>query len=246
MTQADDRAQDAGGAGKAARHPAGSASAGQQAQAAGVPVPRDFLKVREPILHRVVIAGLLVVVLLVTVIWAGVSAGIISGTTIANSSQPEATALTTHGFLEVTVRAEGWDAQGSTPAIARLRPVNSTEYVVCSAVPADTRDTIELDEGSYYLSWITPVDADGTLYIPPEEELIQIRAGHATSDLAVFTRVPLAESTFNDYAATIDIVYEAIEHGDETLEGEAGDALMHKLQVNANEAPNFYIFIPDG
>ena len=127
-----------------------------------------------------------------------------------------------------------------------MRPDNSEEYLVCRAVPAGVRDAIELDEGTYCLSWITPVDADGTLYIPPEgEEQVTVRAGHTVSRTAIFTRVPVVDSTFGDYAATIDIVYEAMAHGDETLSGEAGEALMHKLQVNANAAPNFFIYIAE-
>ena len=118
--------------------------------------------------------------------------------------------------------------------------INSVSY------DGDIRDIVELEEGKYYLSWITPVDADGTLYIPPEgEALVTIRAGHTTSRLASFVRVPVHESTFGDYAATIDIVAEAMAHGDETLTGAAGEALMRKLQVNANEAPNFFIYIPE-
>ena len=209
--------------------------------------PAEFLKTDKRILRRVVVAGSLVLVMFITVVLAGASAGIVSGPNLVTPAPSQTTALTTHGFLELTVSADGWDAEGSTPAIVRVRPTESEEYLLCRAVPADVRDTIELDEGEYYLSWITPVDADGTLYIPPEgEQKIEIRAGHTTSQLATFTRVPVIDSTFGDYAATIDIVYEAMAHGDETLSGEVGEALMHKLQVNANEAPNFFIWIPEG
>lgn len=213
---------------------------------ANPPRPRDFLKTEKRIRRRVHIAGTFVLIVLISVVIAGAQAGIISGSNLLNTTSAQTSALTTHGFLELTVAADGWDAEGSTPAIARLRPADSEEYLLCRAVPADVRDTVELDEGLYYLSWITPVDADGTLYIPPEgEEPVQIRAGHTTSRTAVFRRVPVIESTFGDYAATVDIVGDAIAHGDETMSGEAGDALMHKLQVNANEAPNFFIYIPD-
>ena len=204
--------------------------------------PSEFLKTDPLIRRRVIIAGSFVMAVFIAVVVAGTSIGLISGPNLVNSGTAENGALTTHGFLEFTVYAEGWDKEGSTPAIARLRPSNSEEYQVCRAVPADIRDTLEVDEGQYYLSWITPVDADGTLYIPPEGEvLVDIRAGHTTTRTAVFTRVPVADSTFGDYAATIDIVSEAIAHGDETLEGAAGEELMHKLRVNANEAPNFFM-----
>ena len=206
--------------------------------------PVDFLKTDKRILRRVFVAGSLVLVMLVVVLVAGTRAGIVSGPNLVNQNTSETTALTTHGFLELTVRADGWDSEGSTPAIARLRADGSDEYLLCRAIPADVRDAIELDEGKYYLSWITPCDADGTLYIPPEgEELVKVQAGHTTSHAAEFIRVPVVESTFGDYAATIDIVYEAMAYGDETLSGAAGEALMHKLQVNANEAPNFFIYI---
>ena len=208
--------------------------------------PAEFLKTDKRILRRVFIAGTLVAIMFVSVVLAGTSTGIVSGPNLVNPTPSQTTALTTHGFLELTVSADGWDAEGSTPAILRVRPDKSEEYLVCRAVPAGVRDAIELDEGTYYLSWITPVDADGTLYIPPEgEEQVTVRAGHTVSRTAIFTRVPVVDSTFGDYAATIDIVYEAMTHGDETLSGEAGEALMHKLQVNANAAPNFFIYIAE-
>ena len=206
--------------------------------------PADFLKTDDPIRRRVLIAGTLVMAMFIAVVVAGTSAGIISGPNLMNANSTQTTALTTHGFLELTVSADGWDAEGSTPAIARFRQVGSDEYLFCRAVPADVRDTVELDEGQYYLSWITPVGPDGTLYIPPEGEfLIDIQAGHTTTRMAAFTRVPVTDSTFGDYSATIDIVADAIAHGDETLQGEAGEELMRKLQRNANEAPNFFVYI---
>lgn len=208
--------------------------------------PRDFLKVEPPIRMRVAVAATVVLITLATVLVVGTSAGIVSGPNLVASTPTETTALTTHGFLEFNAVADGWDADSSTAPIARLRAEGAEEYLLCRAVPANQRDIIELDEGTYYISWITPVDADGTLYIPPEgERELKVKAGHTTTSTAVFTRVPVVDSTFGDYAATIDIVWEAIAHGDETLAGEAGDAFMRKLQVNANEAPNFFVYIPD-
>ncbi len=207
-------------------------------------LPRDFLKVEPPIRHRVVIAFVLVTAILVAVLASASSSGILSGSHFVSGNQATTSALTTHGFLEMSVEAEGWTEE-STPAIARLRAIGSDEYLLCHAVDADSRETVELEEGSYYLSWITPCDSDGSLYIPPVEQIVRIRAGHTTSYTGVFMRVPVAESTFEDYAATIDIAYEAVTHGDETLSGVVGEAFMRKLQSNANAAPNFYIYIPN-
>lgn len=208
--------------------------------------PREFLKMEKHIRLRVFSAAAIVLVALATVLVVGSSMGIVSGPNLINPAGPGSPALTTHGFLELTPNADGWDAQTSTDPIVRVRADGSDEYLFCRAVPANVRDTIELDEGVYYLSWITPVDADGRLYIPPEgEERVSVRAGHTISRQATFIPVPPVESAFGDYAATIDIVYEAMEHGDETLSGEAGDAFMAKLQANANEAPNFFIWIPE-
>ncbi|MBE6470542.1 MAG: hypothetical protein E7000_02405 [Coriobacteriaceae bacterium] len=208
--------------------------------------PREFLHTEAHIRRRVYIAAAIVVIALAATLIAGTATGIVSGPNLVAPAQTQTSALTTHGFLEFSVMADGWDAETSTCPIARLRPEDSEEYTVCRAVPANTRDIIELDEGRYYLSWITPVDADGTLYIPPEgETLVNIQAGHTITRPATFTRVPVVESTFGDYAATIDIVWEAMAHGDETLTGEAGEAFMRKLQENANEAPNFFIYVPE-
>lgn len=209
--------------------------------------PRDFLKTEPHIRARVYAAATIVILTLVSVLVVGTSAGIISGPNLVNPTPGETAALTTHGFLELTPNADGWNAETSTAPIVRIRPSDSEEYLLCRAVPANSRDTIELDEGTYLLSWITPVDANGRLYIPPEtEEQVTVRAGHTVSRNATFTPVPPEESAFGDYAATIDIVYEAMAHGDETLAGEAGETYMRKLQSNANEAPNFFIYLPDG
>ena len=230
--------------GQAAAAPSAAPEA-QSAQHAYID-PREFLNVDKRIRRRVWAAGGLVTVVLVAVLVAATSVGIISGPNFLSAGSGEVTALTTHGFLELNVQAKGWDAETSTPAIMRVRSAESEEgdYLLCRAVPAGERDTVELDEGSYLISWITPVDADGALYIPPEgESLVNIRAGHTTSATATFKRVDPAESAFADYSATLDLVHEAIDHGDETLAGEVGEELLHKLEVNANEAPNFYIYL---
>ncbi|MDO4399923.1 MAG: hypothetical protein Q4D27_03120 [Coriobacteriia bacterium] len=208
--------------------------------------PRDFLKTEKHIRARVYTAAAIVILVLTTVLVVGTSAGIVSGPNLVNPGTGQTSALTTHGFLEITPNADGWNAETSTAPIVRIRAANSEEYLLCRAVPANTRDTIELDEGTYLISWITPVDANGRLYIPPEaEEQVTVRAGHTVTRNATFTPVPPEESAFGDYAATIDIVGEAMAHGDETLTGEAGEAFMRKLQENANEAPNFFIYVPE-
>ena len=248
MARSDNKNQKQGSGAKVALHsPSAIRLFKSRPPATGPDInPKEFLKTDKRIRWRVYTAGTLVLIVLATVLVVGSSMGIVSGPNVVNPGQSQSTALTTHGFLELTPNADGWNAQTSTEPILRVRADGSEEYLFCRAVPANARDVVELDEGVYFISWITPVDADGRLYIPPEgEERVSVQAGHTISRNAYFRPVPPAESAFGDYAATIDIVADAIAHGDETLSGEAGDAFMRKLQVNANEAPNFFIWVSE-
>lgn len=247
MAQADNNRKQGSGAKVALHSPSAIRLFKSRPPATGPDInPREFLKTEKHIRMRVYSAAAFVLIVLATVLVVGSSMGIVSGPNVVTPTQSQSSALTTHGFVELTPIADGWNAETSTEPILRVRVDGNEEYLFCRAMPANARDVVELDEGTYYISWITPVDADGRLYIPPEgEERVTVRAGHTISRNAYFTPVPPAESAFGDYAATIDIVADAIAHGDETLSGEAGDAFMRKLQANANEAPNFFIWVPE-
>ena len=149
------------------------------------------------------------------------------------SAEPEQPAIETVDVaLNVTADA-GWDGN-STPAIAHILGdgVNVYHAITASEEGNAGTSTIALAAGSYKVSLISPVNADGSAYQVGEMQEFEVAtdAEEAPSVECPLTQIPADQVTDELLQGIVDEVKEAIESGDETLKGDAGQDVLDKLE----------------
>lgn len=99
--------------------------------------------------------------------------------------------------VPVTVEAEGW-TDDSTPAIAHVTSSDGSVdyYHAVTASEAASGATVDLAPGDYQVSWVSPINADGSIYqVPEAQEITVVAQAPETSDGAA-----QAEATASDAA----------------------------------------------
>lgn len=145
--------------------------------------------------------------------------------------------------LTINVTADaGWDGE-STPAIAHIEGDGVDFY---HAVNPDAEgnkgtSTVELAEGEYAVSLISPLNRDGSAYELHEASEKQHVSVEADGELSIdFVMKLIPADVVTDEMAQ-DIVSRtklAIDGGDETLKGDAGRSVLERLERNAAANPN--------
>ena len=182
--------------------------------------------------------GLAVVLLAGGVVWALGSAAPAQEPPAATGA-PVAEAEETF-VLDVGVSAEGWDEETSSPVIA---------HIVCEELGIDyyhayaANESVALGvpgEGDYEVSFISPVNADGSVYrVPDAATVASVPDGEADDDLPFkFERIPAEDVATDELTAIVSQVAEAIKSGDETLTGEAGVGIAELVEENSKTNPN--------
>ena len=134
--------------------------------------------------------------------------------------------------IELEARAEGW-SESSTPAIAHVKGQGADFY---HAMPANSAEKVEVPaQGGYEVEWISPVNADGSLY-RASSKAAKAEAGGDKSSTGL-ERVPADQVTQADIDEVMDKISEAVSKGDSTLAGDAGRDLVDKAAANAANAP---------
>lgn len=119
---------------------------------------------------RAIAAGLCGVVLVVG-IGCGIAWGM--GGTAQPATDPEPVAgeeaapaeePVVERWLSVGVSADGWDAETSSPVIAHVTSADGGVDFYHAYAANDTERLLVADAGDYQVSWITPVNADGSVY----------------------------------------------------------------------------------
>ena len=132
--------------------------------------------------------------------------------------------------IELEARAEGWSGS-STPAIAHVKGQGADFY---HAMPANSAEKVEVPaQGGYEVEWVSPVNADGSLYRAPAKAA---EAGGDKSSTSL-ELVPADQVTQADIDEVMDKISEAVSKGDSTLSGDAGRDLVDKAASNAANAP---------
>ena len=182
--------------------------------------------------------GLAVVLLAGGVVWALGSAAPAQEPPAATEA-PAAEAEETF-VLDIGVSAEGWDEETSSPVIA---------HIVCEELGIDyyhayaANESVALDvpgEGDYEVSFISPVNADGSVYrVPDTATVASIPEDEADGGLPFeFERIPAEDVAADDLTAIVSQVAEAIKSGDETLTGEVGVGIAEQVEENSKTNPN--------
>ena len=145
--------------------------------------------------------------------------------------------------LNVTADS-GWD-ENSTPAIAHIEGSDVDFY---HAVTPDVEgnkgtSTVALAEGDYTVSFVSPVNSDGSafdIYDTGAPVDITVDADAETTPVVdcPMTQIPADQVTDEMLQDIIDQTKDAVENGDETLKGDAGTDILDKLEGNVAQNPN--------
>ena len=144
----------------------------------------------------------------------------------------EQTEKTEQHVIQLGAKADGWVKGESSPVIAHI--VNKEEKVDYYHA-YDANDPHALDvpaEGEYEVSFISPVDKDGSIYEVPKTAKVKSEAedkdGKDTGDELPFEFKPIAADKTDADAlnAIVKSVGDAVKKGDETLTGANGTKVI--------------------
>lgn len=138
----------------------------------------------------------------------------------------------------------GWD-ENSTPAIAHIEgdDVDFYHAVTPDADGNKGTSTVELAEGDYTVSFVSPVNSDGSAFDiydtgAPVDITVDADAKTAPAVNCPMAQIPADKVTDEMLANIVDKTKDAIKKGDETLKGDAGTNILDKLDGNVAKNPN--------
>lgn len=138
----------------------------------------------------------------------------------------------------------GWD-ENSTPAIAHIEgnDVDFYHAVTPDAEGNKGTSTVALAEGDYTVSFVSPVNSDGSAFDiydtgAPVDITVDADAKTAPAVNCPMAQIPADKVTDQMLANIVDKTRDAIENGDETLKGDAGTGILDKLDGNVAKNPN--------
>ena len=141
--------------------------------------------------------------------------------------------------LTLEVKADGWDADTSTPVIAHIEDADG-EVDFYTAIAANKQVTVRVGKsGTYTVTFISPVNADGSIYEVSSKKVTAGKADKKTASTAVtFNKVDADKVTKDDLTAIAKDVAAAVKKGDSTLTGERGVKVVNIFQTNISSNPN--------
>lgn len=146
--------------------------------------------------------------------------------------------------IRLGAKADGWVKGESSPVIAHI--VNTEEKVdYYHAYDANEPHALDVPaEGEYEVSFISPVDKDGSTYEVPEtakvKSEVEDKDGKGAGDELPFEFKPIAADKADADAlnAIVKSVGDAVRKGDETLTGANGTKVIELVKENAKANPN--------
>ena len=140
-------------------------------------------------------------------------------------------------FLEV--KADGWDADTSTPVIAHIEDADG-KVDFYTAIAANKQVTVEVGKsGTYSVTLIPPVNADGSTYKAASSKVKAGKDDKKTNGTVItLEKVDADKVTKDDLTAIAKDVAAAVKKGDFTLTGDRGAALAKMFEDNIKKNPN--------
>lgn len=146
--------------------------------------------------------------------------------------------------IQLGAKADGWVKGESSPVIAHI--VNKEKKVdYYHAYDANEPHALDVPaEGEYEVSFISPVDKDGSTYEVPQTAKVKSefedKDGKDTGDELPFEFKPIAADKDDADAlnAIVKSVGDAVKKGDETLTGANGTKVIELVKENAKANPN--------
>ena len=140
--------------------------------------------------------------------------------------------------LTLEVKADGWDADTSTPVIAHIEDEDG-EVDFYTAIAANKQVTVRVGKsGTYTVTFISPVNADGSIYKVPSKKVTAGKADKTVATGVTFDKVDADKVTKDDLTAIAKDVAEAVKKGDSTLTGDKGAEVVKKFEDNIKKNPN--------
>lgn len=135
--------------------------------------------------------------------------------------------------LTLEVKADGWDADTSTPVIAHIEDADG-KVDFYTAIAANKQVTVKVGKsGTYTVTLIPPVNADGSTYRAASSK---VKAGkddkktHGT--VITLEKADADKVTKDDLTAIAKDVAAAVKKGDSTLTGDRGFKVVKMFEVN--------------
>lgn len=141
--------------------------------------------------------------------------------------------------LTLEVKADGWDADTSTPVIAHIEDADG-KVDFYTAIAANKQVTVKVGEsGTYTVTLIPPVNADGSTYKAASSKVKAGKDDKKTNGTVItLEKVDADKVTKDDLTAIAKDVAEAVRMGDSTLTGERGVKVINIFQTNISSNPN--------
>lgn len=173
-----------------------------------------------------------------------VAIAVASGAFATSEQQPEQQESRTVDVTLSVTADHGWD-ENSTPAIAHIEgdDVDFYHAVTPDADGNKGTSTVELAEGDYTVSFVSPVNSDGSAFDiydtgAPVDITVDADAKTAPAVMCPMAQIPADKVTDEMLADIVDKTKDAIKKGDETLKGDAGTNILDKLDGNVAKNPN--------
>ena len=191
--------------------------------------------------HKPQVAAIAAAIIVVIVVAIAVASGAFATSTQQRGQEARTVDVT----LNVTADS-GWD-ENSTPAIVHIES-ESNDVDFYHAVTPDAEgnkgtSTVALAEGDYTVSFVSPVNSDGSAFDiydtgAPVDITVDADAETAPAVDCPMTLIPADQVTDEMLQDIIDQTKDAVENGDETLKGDAGTGILDKLEGNVAQNPN--------
>lgn len=173
-----------------------------------------------------------------------VAIAVASGAFATSEQQPEQQESRTVDVTLSVTADHGWD-ENSTPAIAHIEG-NDVDFYHAVTPDADGNkgtSTVALAEGDYTVSFVSPVNSDGSAFDiydtgAPVDITVDADAKTAPAINCPMAQIPADKVTDDMLANIVDKTKDAIKKGDETLKGDAGTGILDKLDGNVAKNPN--------
>lgn len=159
--------------------------------------------------------------------------------------------------IKLNVTAEGWDADSSTPIVAMFLPDTPEDDLVTADEATgedaqegkeDTSDVepiykdlkanedqvLELEEGSYNLSLISPVNSDGSIYTVPTETVVEASEITDDAEPIELELIPADQVASEQMQAIITALTVAKDIDPDVVT----DAIVERATENAKACPN--------
>ena len=141
--------------------------------------------------------------------------------------------------LTLEVKADGWDADTSTPVIAHIEDADG-DVDFYTAIAANKQVTVEVGKsGTYSVTLIPPVNADGSTYKAASSKVKAGKDDKKTNGTVItLEKVDAGKVTKDDLTAIAKNVAAAVKKGDSTLTGDKGAEVAKKFEDNIKKNPN--------